>query len=132
MKRKDTRSYDIDKRLLEDLLEWRHEPGFRYCVDAIDNPASHDGVEEYPDWVGRLALVEYPVRLYGNVTITPPTRHLLYRDNTPTYRLTMWRLAERLNEIACRFEARMRGVANPGKPSDADRNERDERKEAAR
>ena len=125
MKRKDTSDRYIDKRLLDDLLEWRHEPGFRYCVDAIDNPTDHDGVEEYTDRVGRLALVEYPVRLYGNVTITPPTRHLLYRDNTATYRTTMWSLAERLNEIAQNFEARLRGVANPV-------NKRDERKEAAR
>ena len=107
------------ERCHEEMLAQRHEPGFRYCVDAVDN-AFIDA-----NRVERLALVEYCVKLYGDATIAPPPRPLLFCDNTPKSRKLMQEIAEELNEIAQNFEARMRGVANPG-------NERDERKEAAR
>lgn len=109
-----------------EMLAQRHEPGFRYCVDAVDHALNDAHRAE------RLALVEYCVKLYGDATIAPPPRHLLFCDNTPKSRKLMQEVAERLNEIAQNFEARMRGVANPGKPSDADRNKRGERKEAKR
>ena len=124
MKRKDTRSYCVDRNLPEYSLERRHEPGFRYCVEAVDHPKCFDNpicVEDPPRIIrdARLALVEYCVRLYGNATIPPPPRHLFFCDNTPSNRAIIETMAETLNEVACRFEARMRGVAS----SDADDNE---------
>lgn len=116
------------ERCHEELLDRRHEPGFRYCVEAVDHALSDAHRAE------RLALVEYCARLYGNATIPPPPRRLLFCDNTRQGRKVFQEIAEELNEVARNFEARLRGVANPGKPSDADGEitDGDERKEAAR
>ena len=109
----------------DNILNRRNEPGFRYCVEAVDYPRSFEQSPAVGELLvnsyERLAIVEYPVRLYGDATIPPPPRHLVYCDNTPQNREDMEVIADTLNSEILDLEARLRGVLSSG--ADANDNE---------
>lgn len=109
----------------DNILGIRNGPGFRYCVEAIDYPRSFEQSPAEGEFLvtsyERLAIVEYPVRLYGDATIPPPPRHLIYCDNTPKNREEMVSLANFLNSYAVDLEERLRSDGTSD--ADADDNE---------